>query len=241
MKHEQKKDDLGTFYYWDIFANTCWPFDEDIVICGRSEGQFQYEDSELSKRHCQFSIESGKCFLTDLQSSNGTYLNLKELTPASEVQLKCFDVIIFGSQIIIFLDEEVLSIQSRDELLAKIEVHLDNEDIFNQIKMKSVFFMKSHHSRMLLQRKIKQLESKIASAYIQKDQKLSKYVEKVDEVKKTIILHRKKIDQLTAHIEKVETAKAKIAAKIDPQISELHRKLDEYIKQHESIEDKTSI
>jgi hypothetical protein len=57
MSNEEVSVRALTHFYWDIFGNKFWPFDEDTIVCGRNQGYFQYDDGELSGSHCQFSID----------------------------------------------------------------------------------------------------------------------------------------------------------------------------------------
>lgn len=241
MGDEESKVKPWTHFYWDIFANTCWPFDEDIVTCGRNQGQFQYEDAELSGAHCEFSIVDGKCFLKDLESRNSTYLNEKEIEANTPIQLKCFDVVIFGRQIIIYLDENIFKVQTRDDILESIKMNIQNENIYNEIKNKTLVFMKGHHPRMIIKKKVQVLENKIADAYNIKEEKLSKYDEKAKEIADLVEKHKAKIAQLEEKIAYVYSEKDKLAAKIDPQIDALHAQVQDLNDNYESLEEKTTV
>lgn len=241
MSDEQARVKPWTHFYWDIFGNKFWPFDEDVVVCGRNDGHFQYEDNELSGSHCQFSIEEGKCFITDLASKNGTYLNQKPLPKSEAVQLKCFDVIIFGSQIIIYMDENIFKVQSRDDIIQTIDKNIENENIYNEIKNKTLVFMRGHHPRLMIRKKMQLLDDKIASAYNIKDQKLSKYDEKAKEIEELANQHMKKIEKLKEKIKYVLTEKEKLTAKIDPQIDALHKQREELDSELEGLNDATTV
>lgn len=230
-----------THFYWDIFANTCWPFDEDEVICGRTEGQFQYEDNELSGSHCKFTVKDGVCFIEDMGSKNGTYLNLKELDGIEPKKLKCFDVIIFGSQIIIYLDVNIFKVETRDDIMNSIKENIDNENVLEQIKNKCLIFMRSHHPRLVIRKKIQVVEKKIANAYNIKDEKLATYDAKAAEIQGVVEQHKAKIKQLEDKIALVMAEKDKMAAKIDPQIDALHAQVEKFNDEIEALNDKTTV
>ena len=175
MTDELPKVKPWTHFYWSIFENKFWPFDEDVVVCGRTEGAFQYDDGELSGSHCQFTITDGKATITDLDSKNGTYLNQKEIGKNEPVPLKCFDVVIFGSQIIIYMDINIFKVKSREDILETIDKNIENENIYTEIKNKILLFMKVHHPRLIVRKKMQVLEEKIANAYNIKEDKLGKY------------------------------------------------------------------
>ena len=49
------------------------------VLIGREDGGVRFpEDGFISSRHCQLLNKGGECFLNDLNSSNGTYMRIKE-------------------------------------------------------------------------------------------------------------------------------------------------------------------
>jgi len=53
-----------------------FPVSQDASIIGRTtEAQIQVPVQEVSRRHCQISIESGMVRMKDLGSSNGTFVN----------------------------------------------------------------------------------------------------------------------------------------------------------------------
>jgi pSer/pThr/pTyr-binding forkhead associated (FHA) protein len=49
------------------------------VVIGREQGEVRFpEDSFISGSHCQLTNKDGDCFLSDLGSSNGTYLRIQD-------------------------------------------------------------------------------------------------------------------------------------------------------------------
>jgi hypothetical protein len=241
MSDEEVRVKPWTHFYWDIYANKFWPFDEDVVVCGRTDGHFQYEDNELSGAHCQFSIEDEKCFITDLASKNQTFLNLKPLPKSEPTALKCFDVVIFGSQIIIYMDENIFKVQTRDDIIQTIDKNIDSDNIFNEIKNKTLVFMRSHHPRLIIGKKLQVLDEKIANAYNLKEEKLSKYDEKAVEIQDLANQHLKKVEQLKEKIKYVLTEKEKLTAKIEPQIDALHNQKNELSEELEILQEATTL
>jgi serine/threonine protein kinase len=65
-------------------------FDKRAIIVGRDQAvDLQLEQSSVSRRHAQIECDrSGNLYVTDLQSSNGTYLDGVRLTPQERVLWK---------------------------------------------------------------------------------------------------------------------------------------------------------
>lgn len=66
------------------------------VIIGREEGDVVFADDEfLSRRHCSLHWRDGMCYLQDLGSSNGSFIQIQKRIPLSHgVQLR------FGDQMV---------------------------------------------------------------------------------------------------------------------------------------------
>ncbi len=72
-----------------------FPIGGEGVICGRERGNILFpEDGYISGVHMRIHSENGKYFLTDLGSSNGSYLRLK-----GETALNNGDFILMGAQL----------------------------------------------------------------------------------------------------------------------------------------------
>lgn len=79
------------------------------VFIGRENCDASYpSDALLSARHASLAIRSGKLFLKDLESQNGTYVKLRE-----DVELKPGDVFLLGRELFRF------TTQSLDEAQAQ--------------------------------------------------------------------------------------------------------------------------
>jgi predicted component of type VI protein secretion system len=57
-----------------------------FVIGRSSECQLRPASQAISKKHCILQIRDGKCFVEDLNSTNGTFINEKQLTGEGELQ-----------------------------------------------------------------------------------------------------------------------------------------------------------
>jgi pSer/pThr/pTyr-binding forkhead associated (FHA) protein len=75
-------------------------------VIGRTEGNLIIQDMNISRRHIQITYDGSRraYFLTDLGSSNGTYLNGQRLTANQPVQLSSGLVIGLGPNVTIRFD-----------------------------------------------------------------------------------------------------------------------------------------
>lgn len=75
-----------------------FPLDGDVVVIGReATNGVSINDAEVSRRHSQLSFQGGKYIVTDLGSTNGTYVNGQRIT--GQHVLVPGDVISLGEQI----------------------------------------------------------------------------------------------------------------------------------------------
>lgn len=73
------------------------------MIFGRTRGTVLFSnDLHMSSIHAQFDINSNQVYLTDLNSSNGCFVNNKRLPPETPTLLNSDDKITIGSQHFIF-------------------------------------------------------------------------------------------------------------------------------------------
>jgi len=66
-------------------------------------------DSKVSRKHFKIKIEGGRVFITDLESSNGTFLNHKLLESNKAYELNETSVINFGALVYSLIVEEVVA------------------------------------------------------------------------------------------------------------------------------------
>jgi len=78
----------------DVTGNA-FPIPETGVHLGRERGDVLFpEDGYVSGLHCRLSWEGGRLLLTDLGSSNGSFMRLRE-----ETEVKSGDVLLMGQQL----------------------------------------------------------------------------------------------------------------------------------------------
>jgi pSer/pThr/pTyr-binding forkhead associated (FHA) protein len=78
----------------DVTGNA-FPIPESGVHLGRERGDVLFpEDGYVSGLHCRLSWEAGRLMLTDLGSSNGSFLRLRE-----ETDIRSGDVLLMGQQL----------------------------------------------------------------------------------------------------------------------------------------------
>jgi pSer/pThr/pTyr-binding forkhead associated (FHA) protein len=76
-------------------TGNAFPVPETGIHMGRERGDVLFpEDGYVSGLHCRIHVESSKLFLTDLGSSNGTFLRIRE-----ETEVKNGDVLLMGQQL----------------------------------------------------------------------------------------------------------------------------------------------
>lgn len=73
---------------------------EPGAVIGRSDSPYEHELSSLnliSRRHGQFIKRGADWWIVDFGSTNGTYVNDRELVPEQPVKLKAGDVVDLGT------------------------------------------------------------------------------------------------------------------------------------------------
>ena len=76
-------------------TGNAFPIPEGGVHLGRERGDIMFpEDGYVSGLHCRLSWDGQRLFLTDLGSSNGTFLRL-----TSEAEVRTGDVLLMGQQL----------------------------------------------------------------------------------------------------------------------------------------------
>ncbi len=89
-------------------------FQQEVIRIGRSpENDVCLSNIEVSRYHAQLLIENNSCFVVDLDSSGGTYLNNTPLTPQQRTQVTANDEIQIGQQIFRFQFEETSSLNPK--------------------------------------------------------------------------------------------------------------------------------
>jgi pSer/pThr/pTyr-binding forkhead associated (FHA) protein len=76
-------------------TGNAFPIPESGVHLGRERGDILFpEDGYVSGLHCRLSYEGGRLMLTDLGSSNGTFIRIRE-----ETEVRTGDVLLMGQQL----------------------------------------------------------------------------------------------------------------------------------------------
>ena len=80
--------------------------EQPVMTIGRaSQCEIQIEDDKVSRRHAEINLRDGQVWLTDLQSTNGSYVNSKRI---SETPLKDGDLILIGRVLFKFINSSVV-------------------------------------------------------------------------------------------------------------------------------------
>lgn len=76
-------------------TGNAFPVPETGIHLGRERGEVLFpEDGYVSGLHCQIAMNGGRVYLTDLGSSNGTFMRMKE-----EVEVTTGDILLMGQQL----------------------------------------------------------------------------------------------------------------------------------------------
>jgi two-component system cell cycle response regulator len=101
--------------------------DSEKMVIGRgAECQVPMLDSSLSRAHAQvLKKDNGRFYVSDLDSTNGTYLNDQKLMPGKAIEVKNGDLLKMGNLIFKFIGrgkidnvfhKDILYLASRDDL-----------------------------------------------------------------------------------------------------------------------------
>lgn len=95
------------------------------VIIGRTSDQIQLSDHSASRRHAEIKPSNGTWILTDLNSSNGTYVNGQRVVRPTE--LKHGDQIKVGSTLLVFTGQEHAELFSGVQMIRdQVDLELSN-------------------------------------------------------------------------------------------------------------------
>lgn len=100
---------------------------------GRSKGDIQIKDEKLSSLHCKFLVRGTKIFITDLNSTNGVFVNSQKIEPDIETGLNIGDKVRLGSNEFVLFDED--QSLSQDEEIRS----LSWKDIFSLKNLNTVY------------------------------------------------------------------------------------------------------
>lgn len=93
-------------------AGLCFELKEGANYIGRSpQNDIQIKDETVSRRHLRILKKSGRYFLSDLESRNGTFVGGKCLIPRMEVEVRKNDPVALGMTIIGIGEEACLQIR----------------------------------------------------------------------------------------------------------------------------------
>ncbi len=110
----------------------CFELTGEAISLGRELGNsIQLHDTEVSRRHAEIRAQGGQYVLVDLQSSNGTFLNNREV---KEQPLRSGDRLLVGRTLMIFtLAEE----QRADDVSAVVDI-VTQDDLRGSRIVKSI-------------------------------------------------------------------------------------------------------
>lgn len=110
-------------------------YEREIIIGRGSDVSCRIKSDSISREHLKIRISQSKYFLTDLNSSNGTFVNNKKLEPMNEIEWQTFFPLLIGTGITIsLLPEKELIAPIQDKTRIKSKVDDNTEDTQAQTK-----------------------------------------------------------------------------------------------------------
>ena len=92
---------LAFLYRWG--TKSFVTIDRSPFVIGRQQGELVLDgDVSASRKHCQLTLGAMTCQITDLGSSNGTWVNGKVLPKSGSVEIKDGDWIKVGESVFFF-------------------------------------------------------------------------------------------------------------------------------------------
>lgn len=177
------------------------PINVDTTF-GRATGDWLFgEDDVVSTRHGQFVIKGEQIYIVDLGSTNGTFLNRKDLEPQKPVLLHELDEIQFGSQEFVFTTdssmggndiEEKIQNKKRDTLLGNVKKTREARVAELEAQAKKMLELKDKWEQLLHQ-KSEQLQ-KARNAYQEKTKTLRETEAKAQNLEQNMAGEQKKIE-----------------------------------------------
>ncbi len=85
-----------------------FPLERPLVVFGKSDSvDISINNNYVSRRHFQLRCQDGLYFVSDLDSTNGTYLNGDRLPPNDERRIKDQDLIALAGQVLLRFSDPV--------------------------------------------------------------------------------------------------------------------------------------
>ncbi len=135
--------------YPAVVIGSLIPLDRDEYIFGRDSGcEYELTDDFASRRHASFRWQGGECFVVDLGSMNGTYVNNQRVT---QQQLCNGDQIRIGSHIFKFLVSDQVEAMYHEAVFEMMTVDALTQtynrryfdDVFNREVNRSIRYERS--------------------------------------------------------------------------------------------------
>src|SRR5882724_4844091 len=108
------------------------PEGKAIVLGRNRDVDLPLNDPKLSRRHCQIIATVNGCVITDLASTNGTFVNGNRLEADKQQELIEFDRIVLGdTEIELYLSEpgeKILAVSS-DDNMPVVRINDDNSPV----------------------------------------------------------------------------------------------------------------
>ena len=184
---------------------------DDQLVVGRHQARYRSDDF-LEKTHFTILFKDGIWGYEVLESNNGTFHNGKKQTPGTFVELKPFDNIFAGDQVLVVIDKAFFDLESRTDFIKKITTEGDEKEIIDKILGgRSIQLYKSDFKVLKEAVLGDEVEANVGVLTAKMQKELKAYDQKIAEIeskKQAWIKKRNQIEQ--AWIQKINEEKSKV-------------------------------
>ncbi len=174
----------------------------------------------MSSRHGQFMIKQNQVFFVDLGSTNGSFLNKKQLEANKPTKLNELDILQFGSQEMIFTSNSNFNPDEMEEMIAQKK----REDLRNSMK--------------------KAKEGKLKESIEKKTQLtkgIAEYREKLENGQKKLDLMKSEFNKTDSHVKKLLKNFENLRDNMDQEKKRLEESKKPHYDQKNNLKDKEQL
>ena len=181
MQHPPRVILENTLFIWSVVHNTVLSYVEKAMI-GRHHEPFK-TDEYLDRDHFEIIQENGQWFTVIKETTNGSFHNGQSLEVGTKIELKPFDILMGGDQILVIMNRDIVKIATREEFLAQLILKGDEYVEQNKsIQTRSLAFFKLEFPNFVNMIKRTEFLRKIEIASAKRAADLKPYDEKLVEI-----------------------------------------------------------